>query len=276
MERKIIIFILALFAIQCKLLKSKNDLATQLSIISTRTLLSLFHADPDQFQDYFEVMDKSMYDYLDIDLVKTKDGVWVNQNKDTFNGKKLVDNTFDDLCKGEGKDCPVKFEDLLDYAVKNKIVIFFEDKTSPADNLAEIAEIVKKHNALDLVYFSKGTYELLETGLKYFKNILLYDIWGDGCTKKQAETLYKEATSKGGKVILNTSINKNKYLTPEEVKELAEKGFLIEVGFNWTDGKEKDFLDFFKKYDIKYVNAIKIDGMTKNNYSHAFREVYGL
>lgn len=274
----IALLILSFSGIQSAKLKvnsSRSYLGKQLDIISTRTLLNLFHADPDQFDRYFEVIPTNVYDFLDIDLRKTKDGVWININKDTFKGKKIDESTYKEICSGKKKRCPIKFEALLDFAVKNNVNIGFEDKSSPTGNLKEIAKLVEDHNALDRVYFAKNSYELLDKALDFFKNVRLYDVWGDGCTEKQAVLLYEKSRQKGGYVILNTSINNNKYLTPKQVKLYAKKGFLVEVGFNWTDSKKNDFVDFFRKYDIKYVNSIIIDGNSFDEYKNALREVYG-
>lgn len=270
-----LLFILSLSEIQSLNMKRvKREFPQDLAKISTRTLLSLFHADPDQLSIYHDVIFSNIYDLFDMDLRKTKDGVWVNLNKDTFEGMKLKDNTYDEICKKAKDKCPFKFEDLLDLAVKSHAYILFEDKSSETDNLPELAKIVQKHKAEDYVFVSKNSYKLLTEALKSFKNVMIYDVWGPNCTPEQAEELLEMAKKKGGKVMLNTSINMNKYLSPDEVKKWALKGFLVEVGFNGTKGKKEDYLDFFKKYDIRFVNAIKINGLTYDDYSAAFREVY--
>ena len=245
-------------------------------IRNTRTLLNLHNADPDQLENYKSVINSNIYDILDVDLRKTKDNIWINVHNSILNNTEIATHTYEEICKANPENAPITFDDFLIYAIKNNVILQIEDKTAETENFGELAEIVKKYNAMNLIYVSKNSYEILNIALDYFKNIMIFDVWGDNCNKNQAIELLGKAKKKKGKVILNSSINKNKYLSPEEVSMYANLGFLIEIGFNYTPGLKNDYLEFFNKYDIRYVNSIKLDNPFYAEYKSAFREKYGL
>lgn len=277
---RVLIFIFIYFSFfslekQCEIYPNE-DCKSQEDTISTRTMLNLHNADPDQLEDYLNVIYSNIYDILDVDLRKTSDGIWINVHDEILNGIEIKTHTYKEICTANPKNTPISFEQFLKFAVQNDVILQIEDKTSPTDNLPELKEIVNKYNALDLVFVSSNSYKILDESLNSFNNIMIFDVWEDDCTESQALKLYEKASKKGGKVILNSSIKKNNYLSPEEVIKYSNLGFLIEIGFNHTPGTINDYLDFFNTYNIRYVNTIKIDNPTYGNFRSAFRKKYGI
>ena len=227
------------------------------------TYLNLHNADADQLENCRSLINSGLYDIVDIDLQRTFDGVYVN-----YHGKKYHDIDISEINyydkKTETDNDPnsdlLSLQSILSIAKEKSMILQIESKCGETDDiLSEIAEVIKEYDMMDNVYYSKNSYEILDKSLDYFKNVMFWDSWQPSCTPEQAELLLEKAKSKGGNVIINTSLDYKTPLTPEEVVQYRNKGFLIEIGMNHTENNIAAFEKMFRNYGAENIYSVKID-----------------
>lgn len=253
-----------------------RDMINYDDIFVSKQLINLHNADADQIDSLQDELSKKIYGVLDIDLRKTKDNIWLNTHNDVFKNLSISSSTYSQLKEVDDNDSLKTFEELLDYAKTNKIILQVEDKSGGMDdpsNINELYGIINSKKANDYVYFSNNSYNRLNNVVKCYSNanIMIYDVWNANCEKHQAQALLSLCDN----VIINTSFNFNTPLTNSEIEKLNREGFKIELGFNHTTNTIKDFYQYLKQVEdvSEYIYSIKIDAGTYEYFVAANRYI---